>query len=193
MLESSRTTLLLMPPALPVALALALSGCDCRAEERSGPRRSADSTKASDPANQPSPLQLAPREFGPPRPESTEQLDQAQQEARRWTGDLLKGGLARREVASMADIRGYRLFRRRSFGRALRWFTTAARVDPTYEPSRFNAARAAALLGDVAAAQEHLTRLRGLKTPLSLRQLDAAARHKDFAVLRKRPPSPGAP
>lgn len=193
MSKSFRTALVFVPLALPLSLTLALVGCDCRAEESSGPTRSADSAEASDPANRPSPLQLAPREFGPPRPESVEQLEQAQKEARRWTGDLLKGGLARREVASMADIRGYRLFRRRSFGRALRWFTTAARVDPTYEPSRFNAARAAALLGDVTAAQEHLARLRGLKTPLSLRQLDAAARHKDFAVLRKRPPSPVAP
>lgn len=193
MSKSFRTALLLVPLALPSSLALALVGCDCRAKEISGPTRSADSTKASDPANRPSPLQLAPREFGPPRPESAGQLEQAQQEARRWTSDLLKGGLARREVASMADIRGYRLFRRRSFGQALQWFSTATRVDPTYEPALFNAARAAALLGDVAAAQEHLTRLRGLSTPLSLRQLNAAARHKDFARLRERPPSPRAP
>ena len=84
----------------------------------------------------------------------------------------------------MADIRGYRLFRRRSFGQALRWFETAARIDPTYEPALFNAARAAALLGAVHRAREHLAKLRALGTPLSRRQLDAAARHEDFKALQ---------
>jgi hypothetical protein len=179
--------LLLALHALPLALAPAQAGCDCRTEE-SSPTQVADSSKPADLANRPSLLQLAPREPGPPRSESAEQLTQAQQQAQRWTGDLLKGGLARREVASMADIRGYRFFRRRSFGRALRWFTIAVATDPTYEPALFNAARAAALLGETATAREHLSRLRGLGTPLSRRQLDAAARHKDFARLRKNPP-----
>jgi Tfp pilus assembly protein PilF len=85
----------------------------------------------------------------------------------------------------MADIRGYRLFRRRYFAQARVWFEEAIALDPSFEPALFHAARAAALLGDVAGARRHLDRLRGLGTPMSRRQLEISTRHEDFARLRR--------
>lgn len=84
----------------------------------------------------------------------------------------------------MADIRGYRLYRRRYFHQAHVWFEAAIRVDPSYELSLFNAARTAALLGRTTRAQAHLESLRRLDTPLAKDRLRRVARDRDFAALR---------
>ena len=85
----------------------------------------------------------------------------------------------------MADIRGYRLFRKRYFGQARVWSEEAIALDPSFEPALFHAARAAALLGDVAGSRRQLDRLRVLGTPMSRRQLEISARHVDFTALRQ--------
>ncbi len=99
---------------------------------------------------------------------------------------LIAGGIAKREVTSIADIRGYRLYRRRYFGRAHIWFSAAVRTDPTYELSLYNAARTAALLGKVDTAQGLLQRLRRLDTPLARHRLQLAASDPDLAAWRAR-------
>lgn len=170
---------------LRISLSLAvwvLVGCDCPAQRA---QQKLDRGEDLDPTNRPSSFEPTPREPGPPRDETKEQLARAAQEAAKLSADLVKSGIPPREVASMADIRGYRLFRKRYFGMARRWFMTAARTDPSFEPAHYNAARAAALLGDTAAARRHLERLRELGTPMSRRKLQLARRHPDFAPLWK--------
>jgi hypothetical protein len=170
------------------SLSLTPTGCTCPGSEpaktvTAGASAGADHGQSMDEVR-PSSLQPSPREPGPPREEPAEQLERARAEARAWTRTLAKGDFSRREAASIADIRGYRLFRKRYFGQARVWFEEATRLDPTFEPALFHAARTAALLGDVAGARRHLARLRGLGTPMSRRQLEISAHHADFAVLR---------
>lgn len=83
----------------------------------------------------------------------------------------------------MADIRGYRLFKRRYFRQARIWFEAAVRSDPTFEPALFNAARAAAAAGDLAAARRHLRRLQRLNTPLARSRLRLAPSDRDLKAL----------
>jgi Flp pilus assembly protein TadD len=89
----------------------------------------------------------------------------------------------RREVASVADMRGYRLYRRRVFGQARSWFLIAVEVDPSFELSLYNAARCSALLGEVRSARALLDRLRKLDTPLARARLEAAPSDPDLRGL----------
>jgi len=126
-----------------------------------------------------------PREPGPPRPESAPQIAAASAEAAQLIGELVKGGISGREAASVADMRGYRLYRQRYFGRARAWFRAAIQADPTLELSLYNGARCAALLGDVDDARALLSRLRRLGTPLSRARLRSSLTDPDLAALRQ--------
>lgn len=117
------------------------------------------------------------------RPEPEARLRRAAEEARQLTSALLKGGVARREVTSIADIRGYRLYRRGRYREARVWFEAGVRIDPTFEPCLYNAARLSALVGDLSAARERLQQLRRRGTPLSARYLAQAAGDADFSAL----------
>jgi len=130
------------------------------------------------------PLAPAPRDPGPRRPESPEQLAKAQVAASTFTRTLRASGLDRREVTALADIRGYRLYKRRFFGRAHAWFLAAVAMDGRYELSLYNAARTAALLGRLDQARGLLARLAKLGTPLSRMRLALARKDPDLAVLR---------
>jgi hypothetical protein len=125
--------------------------------------------------------ELPPREEGPPRAETGELLTGAATEAERLADALLGGGIPPREAASVADMRGYRLYRRRLFGQALAWFSRAVKTDPSFEPSLYNAARCAALLGEVQKARAYLQQLRGLRTPLAHARLQRAPTDPDLA------------
>ncbi len=138
-------------------------------------------------------LQPAPRQAGPPRPESPAQLAAAAQEARARTAALLAAGVAPREAASVADTLGYRLYRQRRFGQARAWFERAVAADPTYELSLYNAARCAALLGDLSAALRHLRRLQALDTPLARSRLALALTDPDLQRVRDLARNPAGP
>lgn len=131
------------------------------------------------------PGQLPPREKGPPRPETVEQVAAAADEGRRLVSALTQSGVPAREVASVADMRGYRLYRRRYFGQALAWFRSAIAVDSTFELSLYNAARCTALLGHSGEAAEMLGQLRRLGTPLSRARLELATSDPDLAAVRR--------
>lgn len=169
-------------------LAAFLGGCTCpdRASRPAPDQAVNTPADEDDPANRPSSLEPPPREPGPPLAETEEQIAAAEKEARDLVRALLEGGISPREVTSMADIRGYRLFRRRLFGQARAWFEAAVRTDPRFEPVLFNAARAAAAHGDLAAARAHLERLRRLDTPLARSRLRLAATDPDLAKLTSR-------
>lgn len=126
-------------------------------------------------------LDPPPREEGPPRVESREQLERTRREAAELVASLRAGGVPAREVASVADIRGYRLFRRRSYGQALAWFDAALSAEPGHELALLNAARAARLLGDDERARRHLLALEQLGTSLARALLRRAARDRDLA------------
>lgn len=130
------------------------------------------------------PLMPATRDPGPARKESAAELTAAQDAARTFTQKLLKGGLNRREVTALADIRGYRLYKRRFFGRAHAWFSAAVATDPRFELSLYNAARTAALLGKADEARTHLRRLAALNTPLARTRLTLARTDPDLRNLR---------
>ena len=127
---------------------------------------------------------------GPPRAETAQRVAAARAEAARLTKALRAGGVAAREVTSVADIRGFRLFKRRSYRQAQVWFEAAVGVDPTFEPSLYNAALTAAVLGDPARARRHLAALRRLGTPLSRRRLSRATRNGHLGRLLRTAPSP---
>ena len=137
-------------------------------------------------ANRGSALRPPPRQAGPPRPETAESVDAARGEAKKLADAMLLAGVAPREVASVADTRGYRLFRTRRHGAALAWFERAIQMDPTYELSLYNAARCAALLGDTPAAIKHLYTLQRLNTPLSRGRMAMALRDPDLVAVRQR-------
>jgi tetratricopeptide (TPR) repeat protein len=86
-----------------------------------------------------------------------------------------------REAASVADIRGFRLYRRRYYGQALEWFAAAVAADPSFELALYNAARAAALGGRPELARGYLSRLRALATPLARTLASRAAADPDLA------------
>lgn len=166
-----------------------LCGCTCPSERAvtaaapGAPDRGSAGADLDDPSNRPSSLRPPPREPGPPREESEEQVRRAEREARKLVEALIQGGVERREVCSMADIRGHRLFRRRYFRQARVWFEAAVRTDPTFEPALLNAARATAAAGDRAAAVRHLKALEKLGTPLARSRLRLAAEDPDLAGL----------
>ena len=134
-------------------------------------------------ANERRPSSLKPpaREPGPPRDEAPRQVAAARQEAAQLVARLKAGGVDGREAASVADMRGYRLYRRRNFKQAQAWFEAAVQADPTFEPALFNAARCAALLGRREQAAERLRGLQKLDTPLSRSRLKLTERDPDFA------------
>lgn len=163
------------------ALFLLLLFCGCRCPgQPAAPDRDPD---PDDPADRPSSLAPPARQPGPPRAESDARVVRALEEAAALVQAMGQGGVSRREAASMADIRGYRLFKRRLFGQARAWFETAVRADPTFEPAIFNAARAAAAAGDASAARDHLRRLRRLGTPLARSRLGLARQDPDLRGL----------
>jgi len=158
----------------------------CRCPDESRPAHTArpvDQGSGEDPADRPSSLLPPAREPGPARAESEEQVARAGKEATAMVAALRQGGITGREVTSMADIRGYRLFKRRYFRQARAWFEAAVKSDPTFEPALYNAARSAAAMGDRARAAEHLRRLSRLETPLARSRLQMAARDPDLASL----------
>ncbi len=126
---------------------------------------------------------LAPREAGPPRHEEERAILAARKEAKEIARSLLGGGISRREVASIADMRGYRHYRKRRYGQALAWFQRATQTDPSFELSAFNAARCAALLGRGAEALPLLRRLRTMDTSLSRALLQQVDRDPDLATV----------
>lgn len=158
--------------------ALELAACRC-----DSPPPFAESSPRLDAERLSSRLDPPPREEGPPRAESREQLAQARREAAALVASLRAGGVPAREAASVADIRGYRLYRRRSYGQALAWFDAALAAEPGHELALLNAARAARLLGDDARARRHLLSLERLGTSLARSLLRRAARDRDLAGL----------
>ena len=126
------------------------------------------------------------RQPGPPRPEAPEKIAATSQLARKLVQDLLKAGIPPREVASVADTRGYRLFHWRYFQQARAWFEEAVRVDPTYELSLYNAARCTAALGDHKASIAHLATLEKLDTPLSRSRLVLGAEDPDLLAMQQK-------
>jgi len=124
------------------------------------------------------------RSSPPPPPATPERLRAERAEVDRLTEALLDGGISPRQVASICDIRGFRLYGRQRYARARVWFERAVRLDPRFEPALYNAARAAAKVGDIAAARRMLQLLRQLGTPLGRRQLERAATDPDLAQAR---------
>lgn len=156
-------------------IALHLAGCPARQPA------TAEHTDAAEIG--PTALELPPREVGPARPETEAQVARERREARELT-QALRHAVSARQLTSMADIRGYRLYRERRYRRAQVWFETAVQLDPSYELSQYSAARVAALLDDLDRAREHLAQLRRQDTPLARRALLAAERDPDLAALR---------
>ena len=127
--------------------------------------------------------------------EASDGLAQTASEVRQLTAALLNGGVAPREVASVADIRGVRLMKRKRFTLANVWLRAAAQIDPTYEWAVYHAAVCAAKLGQRDSARAQLQRLQRLATPLANKRLQDARRISELATLLKagrRPPGLGA-
>lgn len=131
-------------------------------------------------------LKPPPRQPGPHRPETPDKILATSLEAQKLVKDLLRAGIPPREVASVADTRGYQFFHWRYFHRARLWFEQAVRVDPTYELSLYNAARCAAATGDHKAAIRHLQTLKKLNTPLSRSRLVLARVDPDLKAMQKK-------
>jgi tetratricopeptide (TPR) repeat protein len=125
--------------------------------------------------------------------ESAAEVAEAAAAAQRLTGALLGDGIAPREVSSIADIRGFRLYRQGRYAQALAWFAAGARIDDSYEPCLFNAARAAAMSGDPAGARRYLAQLRRLDTPMARRHLARARTDPALAAPAPAAPAPAAP
>jgi hypothetical protein len=177
--------------SLPFALLLSCSSGGCRPSCLPTPPAVPDEGTEDDAARQRAsadPLGAPPpRQEGPPLAETAKELEAARREAAQLAAALLKGGVPAREVASVADMRGYRLYRRRAFGQARAWFDAAIRVDGRFELSLYNAARCAALLGKDAEARALLASLRGLDTPLARSRLRLADQDPDLVTLRRSP------
>jgi len=131
----------------------------------------------------PSSLKPPKREPGPARMEARARVKKAGDEASSLTATLRESGVDAREVASIADMRGYRLYRKRYFRQAQSWFEAAVKVDPSFEPALLNAARCAMLLKDQAKAARMLSTLGRLNTPLARSRLALARMDPDFAAL----------
>lgn len=167
------------PPRHPWALLLVLHlplGC----VSRDDPNTSAP----GEPGETVAPLELPPREPGPPRAETREHVTREEQEANALLG-ALGAAVSRGQLASMADIRGYRHYHARRYRRAQVWFEHAVRLAPSYELSLYNAARVAALLGELERARTHLAALGALRTPMAARALERARQDPDLAALRR--------
>jgi hypothetical protein len=164
--------------ALPLLAALALLACS----HRSRPAGPDLGPEVGPPRFAPPP----PREPGPPRTEEAAQVEAAAKEARALVQSLVQGGVPAREAASVADMRGYRLYRRRLFGQARAWFRAAVEADPRFELSLFNGARCAALLGDLGEARTFLDRLSALATPLARARLELTRTDPDLKALPPR-------
>ncbi len=134
----------------------------------------------------PSSLLPPPREPGPHRQEPRRQVAAAREEAGRLVSSLAAGGIDAREAASVADMRGYRLYRKRHIKKAQAWFEAAVKADPSFEPPLLNAARCAVLLNQPERARGHLRTLKQLDTPLARSRLNIATSDPDFAPLRSR-------
>jgi hypothetical protein len=128
-------------------------------------------------------LEPPPREDGPPRSETREELERSAHEANLLCRSLRAGGVPGREVASVADIRGYRLYRRRFYGKALAWFEAALVAEPGHELALLNAARAARLLHRDEDARRHLAALARLESELSRSLLRRASTDPDLGGL----------
>ena len=129
-------------------------------------------------------LRPPPRQPGPARRETPAQLKRVQAEAERFVSSLLAAQYSRREITSMADIRGYQLYLNRYVASADLWFREAIRADPSFELSLFNGARTAALLGQRERAAQLIESLRKLDTPLARARLALAEQDPDFGQLR---------
>lgn len=138
-------------------------------------------------ARRPNSLKPPPREPGPPREETERQVEQARKEAAGLMQSLSASGIDAREKASVADMRGYRLYRKRNLKQAQVWFERAVEVDPTFEPSLLNAARCAVLLGQPDQARAHLQTLKKLDTPLARSRLALTTTDPDFQPLHNIP------
>lgn len=184
-------------PTLPGLLLLGtilLPGCLCDPQDSRPPGNGPDlSPREVSDERRPSSLLPPPREPGPARLEAAATVKAAGEEARRLTEALKAGGVDAREVAAVADMRGYRLYRKRYFRQAQVWFETAALVDPSFEPALFNAARCAVLLEQPVRARERINALKRLNTPLARSRLDLARQDPDFASLWTEAPPPSAP
>ncbi len=180
-----------------------LLGGDCNCPENTSnfavssrsPKQASKTRLKDDKSEDDRPTSLAPtpREPGPPKIELESQIIKTRSEVTQWLAALEQNNFPAREIASMADIRGYRLYRKRFFKQAHIWFEAAAKVDPSYELALFNAARTAVLLGDVLAARKHLFRLKKLDTPLSRSRLKLIDSDPDFAKLRSEEALVGKP
>ena len=168
-----------------VALALSLAACN-KPAPAAQPDLSGAALQQKAEDNRGSSLKPPPRKPGPARPEAPENVEAAREESSSLVKGLLKAGIPPREVASVADTRGYKYFRWRYFKRARVWFEHAARVDPTYEMSLYNAARCAAALGDHKAAIAHLQTLEKLQTPLSRSRMVLANEDPDISAMKER-------
>lgn len=109
------------------------------------------------------------------------QLRRTQVEIESLFSALKAGGVAAREITSVADIRGFRLLRRKRYREAQLWFEAGVKNDPTYELCLFNAALTAHLLADHPRVHKHTVALQKLHTPLANAKL---------AILKKTVPSP---
>ena len=181
-MEQSAHELLARIWQMVVLAALSASSCHdtgwCVQQGEPATPHTAPATAASQPLASPvTDATPSRRDAGPAvaRPESPERIEAAASEARQLTAALLSGGVDRREVTSVADIRGYRLYRRGLYRQARVWFEIGVEIDPTFEPCLHNAARVAALLGDQDAARAHLAQLARLDTPMGRRFLRSLA------------------
>ena len=174
------------PPLLGLLMlgAILPPGCLCDHEDHASHRTSTDlSSRKIAEENRPSSLQPPPREPGPARKEPPAKMEAATKEASGLTRALKASGVDAREVAAVADMRGYRLYRKRYFRQAQIWFEAAATADPSFEPALFNAARCAILLEHPARARALVSTLMRLNTPLAKSRLSLAKEDPDFAAL----------
>lgn len=161
-----------------------LPGCLCDHRDHPSHWTSPDLTlREISEENRPSSLRPPPREPGPAREEPPARVEAAAKEARGLTRALKAGGVDAREVAAVADMRGYRLYRKRYFRQAQVWFEAAATADPSFEPALLNAARCAILLERPDRARAFVSTLQRLNTPLAKSRLSLAKEDPDFAPL----------
>ncbi len=166
------------------ALALALAACN--RPRPAAPDLSAAALQQQAEDNRGSSLKPPARKAGPARPETPKKVEATRKESAQLVKGLLGAGIPAREVASVADTRGYKYFHWRYFKRARIWFEHAVRVDPTFEMSLYNAARCAAATGDHKAAVAHLKTLEKLDTPMSRSRLVLANEDPDIAAMVKK-------
>ena len=173
---------MMRPLGLTLTLALTLGATGCRCSNSSPDKSTAPRVEARPKSKPFESLLPEQREPGPKRPESAAEIAAEDKRAKDFTGKLL-GSVNRREVTAMADIRGYRLYKRRYFARAHSWFRAAVAADPRFELALYNAARTATLLGKREEALGYLRRLASLGTPLARARLKLARKDPDLQAL----------